>query len=172
MPDSAMSSAKTWIVLLRPRRDRACFWVIVVFVALALYVGRKLVQWHRIVREFRMARISPEELKQKLDAGEEVVIVDLHGHRAGRRGHHGIPGAVCIDPHRLGQRDNPNQRALIRRDREVVLYCTAPHELTCARVALELQRRGFERVRPLAGGLQAWAERGFPLTSVMLCGGR
>jgi len=144
-------------------------WVIVVFVALALYVGRKLVQWHRIVREFRMARISPEELKQKLDAGEEVVIVDLHGHRAGRRGHHGIPGAVCIDPHRLGQRDNPNQRALIRRDREVVLYCTAPHELTCARVALELQRRGFERVRPLAG---AWAERGFPLTSVVLCGGR
>ena len=147
-------------------------WVTVVFEALAVYVGRKLVQWHRIVREFRKARISPEELKQKLDAGEEVVIVDLHGRRNGRRGHHGIPGAVCIDPHSLGQHENPNQRAPIPRDREVVLYCTAPHELTCARVALELHRRGFERVRPLAGGLQAWAERGFPLTSVMLCGGR
>jgi membrane protein DedA with SNARE-associated domain/rhodanese-related sulfurtransferase len=146
-------------------------WVIVVFVALAVYVGRKLVQWRRIVCEFRMARISPEELKQKLDTGEEVVIVDLHGRRDGRQGHHGIPGAVCIDPHRLGQDDNPNQRAPIPRDREVVLYCTAPHELTCARVALELRRRGFEHVRPLAGGLQAWAERGFPLTSVMLCGG-
>jgi membrane protein DedA with SNARE-associated domain/rhodanese-related sulfurtransferase len=148
-------------------------WVIVVLVALAVYVGRKLVQWHRIVREFRMARISPEELKQKLDAGEEVVIFDLHGRRDGRRrSHHGIPGAVCIDPHRLGEHDNPKQRTPIPRDCEVVLYCTAPHELTCARVALELHRRGFERVRPLAGGLQAWAERGFPLTSVMLCGGR
>src|ERR1700728_5208815 len=147
-------------------------WAIVVFVALAAYVGRKLVQWHRIVREFRMARISPEELKQKLDAGEEVVIFDLHGRRDGRRSHHGIPGAVCIDPHRLGQHDHPEKRTPIARDCEVVLYCTAPHELTCARVALELHRRGFERVRPLAGGLQAWAERGFPLTSVMLCGGR
>jgi membrane protein DedA with SNARE-associated domain/rhodanese-related sulfurtransferase len=147
-------------------------WGIVVFAALAVYVGRKLVRWHRIVREFRMARISPEELKEKLDAGEEVMIVDLHGRRDGPRSHHGIPGAVCIDPHRLGQHDNPNQRAPIPRDREVVLYCTAPHELTCARVAHELRRRGFEHVRPLAGGLQAWAERGFPLTLVMLCGGR
>jgi membrane protein DedA with SNARE-associated domain/rhodanese-related sulfurtransferase len=148
------------------------FWVIVVLAALAVYVGHKLVRWHRIVREFRMAGISPEELKEKLDAGEEVMIVDLHGRRDGPRGHHGIPGAVCVDPHRLGQHDNPNQRASIPRDREVVLYCTAPYELTCARVALELRRRGFEHVRPLAGGLQAWAERGFPLTLVMLCGGR
>jgi 3-mercaptopyruvate sulfurtransferase SseA len=33
-----------------------------------------------------------------------------------------------------------------------------------------LRRSGFERVRPLAGGLQAWHERGFPMTSVILCG--
>jgi rhodanese-related sulfurtransferase len=45
----------------------------------------------------------------------------------------------------------------------VVLYCASPHEFTSARVALALQRRGFERVRPLAGGLRAWRERGFPL---------
>lgn len=37
-------------------------WVIVVSATLAVYVGRKLVQWYRIVREFRLARISPEEL--------------------------------------------------------------------------------------------------------------
>src|SRR6266849_2584776 len=111
-------------------------WVIVVFAALAMYVGRKLVRWHRFVREFRMARITPEELKKKLDAGEKVTIVDLHGRRNGPKGHQGIPGAVCIDPHRLGQNDNPNKRTPIPRDREVVLYCTALHELTSARVAL------------------------------------
>jgi membrane protein DedA with SNARE-associated domain/rhodanese-related sulfurtransferase len=144
--------------------------VVVVFAALAIYAGRKLVRWHRFVREFRMVRITPEELKEKLDAGEKVLIVDLHGHRDGARGHQGIPGAVCIDPHRLEQRDSPNQRTPIPRDCEVVLYCTAPHELTSARVALELRCRGFERVRPLAGGLEAWREQGFPLTLVMLCG--
>jgi rhodanese-related sulfurtransferase len=146
------------------------FWMILVLVALAIYVGRKLVRWHRFVREFRLARITPEELKKKLDAGEQVTIVDLHGRREGLRGHRGIPGAVCIDPYRLGQHNNPRKRTPIPRDREVVLYCTTLHELTSARAALELRRSGFERVRPLAGGLQAWHERGFPMTSVILCG--
>ena len=145
-------------------------WVFLVFAALAIYVSRKLVRWHRFVREFRMARITPEELKKKLDAGEKVTIVDLHGRRDSLRGHQGIPGAVCVDPHRLGQHDNPKKRRPIPRDREVVLYCTTLNELTSARAALELRRRGFERVRPLAGGLQAWHERGFPMTSVILCG--
>jgi membrane protein DedA with SNARE-associated domain/rhodanese-related sulfurtransferase len=145
-------------------------WVFLLFAALVIYLSRKLVRWHRFVREFRMARITPEELKKKLDAGEQVMIVDLHGRRHGPRGHQCIPGAVCIDPHSLGQHDNPEKRTPIPRDREVVLYCTTLHELTSARAALELRRRGFERVRPLAGGLRAWHERGFPLTSVILCG--
>jgi 3-mercaptopyruvate sulfurtransferase SseA len=45
----------------------------------------------------------------------------------------------------------------------VVLYCDVPHEFTSARVALAMRRRGFRRVRPLAGGLLAWQERGFPV---------
>jgi membrane protein DedA with SNARE-associated domain/rhodanese-related sulfurtransferase len=146
------------------------FWVILVSAALAMYLSRKLVRWHRFVRESRLARITPEELKKKMDAGEQVIIVDLHGCRDGPRGHRGIPGAVCLDPHRLRQRDNLKNRTQLPRDRELVLYCTTLHEFTSARAALELCRRGFERVRPLAGGLQAWHERGFPMTSVILRG--
>jgi rhodanese-related sulfurtransferase len=81
-----------------------------------------------------------------------------------------FPGAVCIGPHRLGKHDNPQKGTPIPGDREVVLDCTTLHELTGARAALELRRRGFERVPPLAGGLQAWHVRGFPQTSVILCG--
>jgi 3-mercaptopyruvate sulfurtransferase SseA len=33
-------------------------------------------------------------------------------------------------------------------------------------VALILRRRGIERVRPLAGGLHAWRDRGYPMISV------
>jgi membrane protein DedA with SNARE-associated domain/rhodanese-related sulfurtransferase len=144
----------------------------VVFAALLTYVGLKLVRWHRFVREFRLARITSEELKAKLDAGERVVVVDLHGCRDDLGGHPSIPGSVCMDPHRLGQHDHRSQRTPIPRNCEIVLYCSAPHELTSARVALQLRGWGFERVRPLAGGLQAWRERGFPITSVILCGGR
>jgi 3-mercaptopyruvate sulfurtransferase SseA len=32
-------------------------------------------------------------------------------------------------------------------------------------VALMLKRRGITRVRPLAGGLAGWKEKGFPLES-------
>jgi len=145
-------------------------WMVVVFASLVMYVGRKLVRWHRFVRECRMARITPEELKEKLDAGEKILVVDLHGGLDSPRGHQGIPGAVCIDPQRLGQRANHDRRRPMPRDCEVVLYCTAPHELTSARLALELRRRGIEHVRALAGGLRAWHERRFPMTLVVLCG--
>jgi len=144
--------------------------MVLVFASLVLYVGRKLVRWHRFVRESRMARITPEELKEKLDAGEKILVVDLHGGRDGPRGHQGIPGAVCIDPRGLGQRASHDRQIRMHRDCEVVLYCTAPHELTSARLALELRRRGIEHVRALAGGLRAWHERGFPMTLVILCG--
>jgi 3-mercaptopyruvate sulfurtransferase SseA len=33
-------------------------------------------------------------------------------------------------------------------------------------VALLLRRRGIQRIRPLAGGLDAWREAGFPVEAV------
>src|ERR1700693_5931819 len=133
---------------------RLCaLWVTVVFVALAVYVGRKLVQWHRIVREFRMARISPEELKQKLDAGEQVMIVDLHGRRDVRE-------AITEFPARCASTGTGLDSTIIpRRERRSLAIARSSftvlpwHEFTGTGAALELRRRGFQRVRPLAGGL-------------------
>jgi rhodanese-related sulfurtransferase len=44
------------------------------------------------------------------------------------------------------------------KDREVVFYCTCPNEASAAQVAKRLIELGYTRVRPLAGGLDAWAE--------------
>jgi 3-mercaptopyruvate sulfurtransferase SseA len=33
-------------------------------------------------------------------------------------------------------------------------------------VALLLRNRGIQRIRPLQGGLEAWRERGYPLTTL------
>lgn len=33
-------------------------------------------------------------------------------------------------------------------------------------MALLLRKRGFKKVRPLAGGLGAWRDRGMPLTEL------
>ncbi len=50
----------------------------------------------------------------------------------------------------------------IPRDRDIVLYCSCPNEVTSARVALLLRRKGIMRVRPLQGGFDAWVERRYP----------
>jgi len=138
---------------------------LVALAGLCIYLGRKLARWYRFIREFRLARITPEELKAKLDAGEPVFIIDLQGRWSHPRQRQGIPGAVRIDPYRLGRYGayDRTTRAPLPRDREVVLYCASPHEFTSARVALAMQQRGFSRVRPLAGGLRAWQEKGFPV---------
>ena len=138
-----------------------------VFVTLAIaaaagfYMARKFAKWYRFVRQFNLARISPEELSDKLKAGEDILLVDLQG-----RPHHAteavaIPGAVRINPRRLEQYGHVEMSP----SREVVLYCNCPGEFTSARVARALQKKGIQRVRPLAGGLQAWRARGFPVTS-------
>jgi rhodanese-related sulfurtransferase len=51
----------------------------------------------------------------------------------------------------------------IPRDRDVILYCSCPNEVTSARVALLLHRKGIMRVRPLLGGIDAWRELKYPM---------
>ena len=50
----------------------------------------------------------------------------------------------------------------LRVDREVILYGASSKDSTSARVALALRWTGFEKVRPLSGGLPAWLNRGYP----------
>jgi hypothetical protein len=76
----------------------------------------------------------------------------------------GIPGSVRIDPRLLGQHKRQYQDIGLPVNREVILYCATLGERRSARVALALHRRGFERVLPLAGGLRAWRDRGYPIT--------
>jgi len=46
---------------------------------------------------------------------------------------------------------------------EVIVYCACPNEASAAVVAKQLMRAGFKRVRPLAGGIEAWVEQGYPV---------
>ncbi len=87
--------------------------------ALAAYVLTKFWQRQRFLRVLRVARITPEELKERLDRGEEIVIVDLrHALDVDSEPHH-IPGAIHLSPDDLDARHME-----IPRDRDIVLYCT------------------------------------------------
>jgi rhodanese-related sulfurtransferase len=132
---------------------------------LGVLIILKPIRWYRFLRNFRLARITPEELKDKLSAGGRILVLDLQGGLDQGQGLPAIPGAVRIDSRQLSQYMKQYRGVDLATDREVILYCSSPGEATSARVALALRQRGFEHVRPLAGGLQSWREHGFPVTT-------
>jgi rhodanese-related sulfurtransferase len=134
---------------------------IVAFSLIGLYLVLKYTQRRRLLRQLRIDRITPEELRRSLDAGESLTVVDLrHPSEVEREGLK-LAGAVVIRPD-----DLRSSVQNIPRDREIILYCTCPNEATSARLALQLKKAGIRRVRPLAGGLDAWREKGFPVELV------
>src|SRR5215470_10527207 len=87
--------------------------------ALLSYIGYKFYGRQKFLRELRISRISVQELKEKIDAGEELVIVDLRHSMDFEAEPETIPGALHMDAQELQER---NDR--LPRDREVILYCT------------------------------------------------
>jgi rhodanese-related sulfurtransferase len=124
----------------------------------ALYIAYKYWQRHRLLRELRTARITVAELRQKLDAGEELVILDLRSRAALEQDPVLIRGAIHLNLDDIDERQHE-----IPRDRDIIVYCSCPNEVSSARVALRLQRKGFTRVRPLLGGIDAWRENNHPV---------
>jgi len=100
--------------------------------------------------------MTPSELKRRLEAGDQLMIVDLRTPLDIETTACGIPGARRISPESL---DDPHQ--LGPNDREVVFYCAEPREATSAPMALLLNSQGYKNVHLLSGGLEGWREAGF-----------
>lgn len=132
----------------------------VIGIPLACYVLRRAWVMFRMLRRLRLRRISPLLLNERLEAGETFAIIDLLSFEEGHEGRPGIPGAVRIDPARLRSRS----RVLSPRDLGIVLYCSSSGELTSARVAVSLRKKGIHNVWVLEGGLTAWRDAGLPVT--------
>jgi len=122
------------------------------------YLAYKFLYRQWLLRELRIARITSDELKQLMDDGRSVLVVDLRGALDHEADPYTIPGALRIPAEQFEQHHHH-----IPRDQDVILFCACPNEATAARMALLLKRKGITRVRPLAGGIDGWRERAFPL---------
>jgi rhodanese-related sulfurtransferase len=71
------------------------------------------------LRKIRIARIQPEELKSMLDAGQDVLVVDVRDRLDFETEPSIIPGALHLSIDELETRHRE-----IPREREIVLYCT------------------------------------------------
>jgi membrane protein DedA with SNARE-associated domain/rhodanese-related sulfurtransferase len=135
-------------------------WLLVI--VLAGFAGYVLWKFHKrrtFLSQLKIARITPEELKGKIDAGEDVIIVDLRHALEFEAQPETIPGALHMDAAEIEE-----ALGAIPRDREIVLFCACPNEATAARLALLLRSHGITRIRPLAEGYEGWRRRGFPLS--------
>jgi membrane protein DedA with SNARE-associated domain len=91
--------------------------VLLVAALVAGWIGWKFVQRRRFLRQLNVARITPAELQDRLNAGEDLFIVDLRSGLAQET--ELIPGALRISPDELSA---DWQR--IPRDREIILFCS------------------------------------------------
>ncbi len=90
----------------------------ILVIATAAYIAFRYIWRRRFLSQLRIARITPEELKTKLDSGAEVTIIDVRHPFEFEAEPLTIPGALYLPLEEL-QKDPPR----IDPRREVVLYC-------------------------------------------------
>ena len=88
-----------------------------VLVLLVLYIVWKYLRKRYLLRELLLHRITPEELKRKLDAGDEIAIVDVRHLLEFEADPYVIPGALYFPLEDLAG------FSAVSAEREIVTYC-------------------------------------------------
>jgi rhodanese-related sulfurtransferase len=89
-----------------------------------------------------------------IDRGERPLILDTRSSFRSSEGR--IPGALAF-AHESGWPDALNEHP---REALIVVYCSCPNDASAVLAARKLLERGFRKVRPLAGGIDAWVAAG------------
>ncbi|MEZ4658280.1 MAG: rhodanese-like domain-containing protein, partial [Caldilineaceae bacterium] len=97
---------------------------------------------------------SPQELKQRLDAGEKLTVVDIRERDEFVQGH--LPSSIFIPRGHLELQIEQHQQ---NREAPVVIYCAGG--VRSALAARNLQEMGYENVISLIGGFNGWKNAGY-----------
>jgi len=102
--------------------------------------------------------IDREDLKAKLDRGDDFDLIMIHTRIAFEAAH--IPGSTHFHPHEQQMADLPQDKSA-----EVVVYCTGPECVASQMAYHAMVAEGYTNVRRYAGGLTDWDEAGYELVS-------
>lgn len=101
--------------------------------------------------------ISTEELKKRLDLGEEIVVADVRRKDSYDKLH--LAGAVSMP-----MDDHAKWGPQLSKDVPVVLYCACEGDESSSRAAREIRKRyRHQKVMVLMGGLGGWVDAGYPI---------
>jgi rhodanese-related sulfurtransferase len=128
--------------------------IVLILAGFVAYAVWKWVQRHRFIRQLRMDRVTVDELRELAGSGRPTTVIDVRSPMSqsvtGR-----IPGALTVDMTNM-----KIELLAIEPTAEVIVYCQCPNEASAVKVAKALIQHGFKRVRPLAGGIDAWIAAG------------
>jgi rhodanese-related sulfurtransferase len=106
-------------------------------------------------REFTVSTITRNQLKGKMDNGDEFHLVDTSPEADFKRQH--LPGAINLPVERIRELD---PHILRNKSDNIVLYCA---DSTCQSsdiAARDLMARGYTHVQRYAGGKRDWIDAG------------
>jgi rhodanese-related sulfurtransferase len=104
-----------------------------------------------------LPEISRDELREKIESGDEFVLVDALAPMSYARSH--LPGAINLTPEWL---DDRARRRIPDPATEVVVYCSSSTCDSSVLVGRRLLELGYRNVRHYVGGKADWTEAGLP----------
>jgi rhodanese-related sulfurtransferase len=104
----------------------------------------------------RIRQTTIPELKKRLEANEELHLIDVREDHEWAAGH--IPGAIHLSK---GIIERDIEEKIPDREAEILLYCGGGYR--SALVADNLQKMGYKRVVSVDGGWRGWIAAGFPV---------
>jgi rhodanese-related sulfurtransferase len=103
--------------------------------------------------------IDREDLKKKIDSGDDFVLIEVLGRKEFERRH--IKGAINLPLMEIGhmakERFDP--------ETEIVVYCADADCQASPKAAKKLENLGFRNVYDYEGGKKDWVEAGYETAS-------
>jgi rhodanese-related sulfurtransferase len=115
-------------------------------------------RFQKLVEEAKqqIRECTVQDVKAKLDCGEQFHLVDVREESEWAKGH--LPGAVHLGK---GIIERDIEAQIPETNAEIVLYCGGGSRSALA--AANLQKMGYANVQSLIGGHRGWKEAGFPI---------
>ena len=101
-------------------------------------------------------QITAKDLKERLDKGEKIIIIDARHDVGGQI----LKGAIHVPMDKLEEWAKDADK-----DAVIVTYCTCPHDEAADAEVQKLQKMGFKKAYALSGGLDAARSAGFEVVT-------
>ena len=99
-------------------------------------------------------RITAEEVHNKLRSGKALLVCGYEDEEKFKKLQ--LEGAISFNTFKL-------KLSSLSKDQEIVFYCGWHKEATAAGQAAKYMALGYQNVKCLAGGVEAWKKAGFPV---------